>query len=145
MQLKLQYEPAERESTKQKIQQHEQDREEREAEWARAERLQELHLQEAREQRQHELQVLQLQQGNPTRGANEWKEDAEKLQQLIPLLSGPAFDFYCRLDESTTKTYSSQKKALEDEFDAPGLQQNYAIEFNNRSRGKDETLEGYVD
>ncbi|KAK3894325.1 hypothetical protein Pcinc_001904 [Petrolisthes cinctipes] len=68
MQLKLQYELAERESTKLKIQQHEQDREERGAERVRAERLQELHIQEAREQRQHELQVLQLQQGNPTRG-----------------------------------------------------------------------------
>lgn len=78
-------------------------------------------------------------------GANEWKEDAKKLQQLIPLPSNPAFDFYCRLDESTTKTNSTLRKALEDGFDAPGLQQNYAIEFNNQSREKDETLEAYVD
>lgn len=109
MQLKLQHELAERESTKLKIQQRKQDREDREAERAREVRLQELHLQEAREQRQHELQVLQLQQGNPTLGGTE-RFDVSKHLKLIPAFSEKKPEVFFREFETTATHFQWPKE-----------------------------------
>ena len=60
--------------------------------------------------------------------------------QLLPLLSGTAFDFAMRLTSEEQKSYSALTKRLILEFEAPGLLQSYALEFSDRSRRPGESL-----
>ena len=71
--------------------------------------------------------------------ANGWNS-GEMAVQLLPLLSGTAFDFAMRLPSEEQKSYNALTKRLLLEFEAPGLQQSYALEFSDRSRRPGESL-----
>jgi len=71
--------------------------------------------------------------------AKSWNS-GEMAVQLLPLLSGTAFDFAMKLPSEEQKSYNALMKRLLLEFEAPGLQQSYALEFSDHSRRPGESL-----